>query len=190
MKHIKTFESFISEGKVNEMYNPGIEENTFLSILRGVDPGSENREAGTLKPNGSNLDKWIEDDDEGAMLLEGHYSNEENPVEAINAMVQKLFGGWAGTANFAIGPDTEGGNPEEDSSIVEELIKKGFKFFGDVNIDGYSMQVVGKKKITVGDLNVNKTLKVDDYMNDVYGEMLGLKFKDGKWDGPIPDIFK
>ncbi len=150
MRHVKTFENFL-----NEAYMPGDEESIFYSIIRAIADGN-------LKPNGSDLEDAI---DSGSLDSISHLD-----IEEIEKGVKKIFGGWPGVSNFALGPNPEDiPDADEAQSEVEDLIKSGFKFVGSVNMDGYEAIVLGKRKGGAGKLQVATPLmSAADYVENYY----------------------
>ncbi len=149
MKHIKTFEGFL-----NEAYAPGDEEAIFYGVLRGITDGD-------LKPNGSDLEDWLEGGEWGENL--------EMDADQVNTAVKKLFGGWAGTANFIIGMNSEEVDEDDATAQVQDAMKKGFKFVGSTSIDGYEAIVLGKRKGGAGTLKVDQPLELDNYLYNIAG---------------------
>jgi hypothetical protein len=156
MKHVKTFEGFLNEAKVNEMYSPKDNESIFYGVIRGIADG-------ILKANGSNLSDWLENSDIAGTL------DDESP-EAVEKTVKSLFGGWSGTKNFTLGPNPEDvPDADEAQKEVQDLIKSGFKFVGSVNMDGYEAIVLGTRKGGAGDLQVATPLmNASDYIDNYY----------------------
>jgi hypothetical protein len=61
------------------------------------------------------------------------------------------------------------GNVEDVKSWLEDMMKKGYKFYTDVDFDGYLAILLSKKPFKFGDFNVKNKLDPDKFIETYYG---------------------
>lgn len=150
MKYVKLFEEFVNEAFGNLNF-----EVEILDLLRGMDS------------NGGNLKKALDSE-------EFEESKAELEYEGTTDKFMDYIKGGKLLKDVTILPaefDTESWDEvptkKEAEDFVEDMKKKGYKTWGDINIDGYIAVLFSKKPMKLSGWNLNR--KLDDFIDNYYG---------------------
>jgi hypothetical protein len=149
MKHVKLFEQF-----VNEMFANNNKEQEFFDVLR------------IMRYMGVNFDKAVD-----IFFDESEPSDPDETPESLKAFLKggKLYKDLDVVPSELHREEDFDGNVEDVKSWLEDMMKKGYKFYTDVDFDGYLAILLSKKPFKFGDFNVKNKLDPDKFIETYYG---------------------
>ena len=147
MKRIKLFEEF-----VNEFFANNNKESEFYEVM------------GIMDDEGVNFNDAVD------MYFDD--SDPSDPDETPESLKKFLKGGklYKDVAQIPADLHPEGldGDVEDVRSWLEGMMKKGYKFYGDINMDGYAAVLLSKKPFKFGDFKIKNKIDPDEFIDAYY----------------------